>query len=67
MLLCRRCGCRCDPADIVNGICDDCREEQWRMELLAEEVGRAKSERFEQIRFEVKNNVCIVRGSHLST
>ena len=26
MLMCRICGCFCDPADTVNGICDDCRE-----------------------------------------
>ncbi len=26
MLKCRLCGCNCDPADTVNGVCDDCRE-----------------------------------------
>ncbi len=24
---CRICGCLCDPGDLVNGVCDDCRME----------------------------------------
>ncbi len=24
---CRICGCLCDPGDMVNGVCDDCRME----------------------------------------
>ncbi len=27
MFKCRICGCNCDNADIINGICDDCRNE----------------------------------------
>lgn len=27
MDICRICGCRCDPGDMVNGVCDDCRME----------------------------------------
>ncbi len=27
MFKCRKCGCNCDNADIINGICDDCRNE----------------------------------------
>lgn len=23
---CRKCGCLCDPGDLINGVCDDCRE-----------------------------------------
>lgn len=30
MARCRICGCRCDASDMVNGVCDDCREEQQR-------------------------------------
>lgn len=30
MIQCDRCNCRCDPGDLVNGICDDCREEEGR-------------------------------------
>lgn len=41
MLTCRICGCYCDPADTINGVCDDCRyemqykkEKQEQSELL---------------------------------
>lgn len=27
---CRVCGCRCDPGDTINGVCDDCRMEEDR-------------------------------------
>lgn len=27
MLRCARCECICDNSDLINGICDDCREE----------------------------------------
>lgn len=27
MMTCRICGCFCDPADTVNGVCDDCWED----------------------------------------
>lgn len=26
MRRCDKCNCLCDPGDLVNGICDDCRE-----------------------------------------
>lgn len=32
MFKCKKCGCNCDNADIINGICDDCREEVKRQE-----------------------------------
>lgn len=30
MLTCRICQCNCDPSDLINGVCDDCREEEQR-------------------------------------
>ena len=36
MSACRRCGCICDPGDIRNGICDDCREEERSLEIRRE-------------------------------
>lgn len=36
MSTCRRCGCICDPGDIRNGICDDCREEEKSLEIRRE-------------------------------
>ena len=32
MSKCRTCGCLCDPGDLQNGVCDDCREEESRKE-----------------------------------
>lgn len=32
MSKCRICGCLCDPGDLQNGVCDDCREEEERKE-----------------------------------
>ncbi len=44
MKTCRVCGCRCDPGDMVNGICDDCRmeseERAARMDYLAMMLNR---------------------------
>lgn len=28
MLTCRICHCNCDPGDLRNGVCDDCRDRQ---------------------------------------
>lgn len=32
MRRCEKCGCLCDPGDLVNGICDDCRSEEKKKE-----------------------------------
>lgn len=32
MRRCERCGCLCDPGDLVNGVCDDCRESEKKKE-----------------------------------
>lgn len=32
MRRCDKCGCLCDPGDLVNDICDDCREDERKME-----------------------------------
>lgn len=36
MSRCRRCGCRCDPGDLQNSICDDCRAEERQLEIRKE-------------------------------
>lgn len=36
MLTCKRCGCYCDPGDTVNGICEDCIEEENQLEIRRE-------------------------------
>lgn len=32
MFKCKECGCNCDNADIVHGICGDCRNEMEKQE-----------------------------------
>lgn len=32
MRRCDKCGCLCDPGDLLNGICDDCREAEQKRE-----------------------------------
>ena len=37
---CRRCGCLCDPGDIIGGLCDDCREQDAQEERRSSMVAR---------------------------
>lgn len=55
MLFCRNCGCLCDPGDIRGGLCDDCREEQERLEDAARRIGSVASGRFYQMKFDLSN------------
>lgn len=43
MRRCDKCGCLCDPGDLVNGICDDCREEEQKKEDGAEQFRQLMS------------------------
>jgi len=49
MLTCRICGCLCDPADTINGVCDDCRYEMQYKEEKREEAELLMSEEFQQM------------------
>lgn len=54
MRRCDKCGCLCDPGDLVNGICDDCREAEHKQEENQEMIlkmmnGEAKQLRLEDI------------------
>lgn len=49
MLTCRICGCICDPADLVNGICDDCRVKRALMEERQERLAQMMNAEFEQM------------------
>ncbi len=47
MLRCKMCNAICDPSDLVNGVCDDCREEmrvrqenREKVALMANSGGR---------------------------
>lgn len=49
MLTCRICGCYCDPADTVNGVCDDCRNDMQYKEEKREEEKLLMSAGFQQM------------------
>lgn len=49
---CRKCGCLCDPGDLVNGVCDDCREADRRAESKNIEMYKMMHGEFEQMRME---------------
>lgn len=48
MLRCRICDCICDPSDLQNGVCDDCRELEQREQVM-DRLIRAE---FKQLRLE---------------
>ncbi len=52
MLTCIKCGCFCDNADLINGICDDCREAERKEEQRKQETERLMRAEFEQMRLE---------------
>lgn len=52
MSRCRRCGCRCDPGDLRNGVCDDCREADRRAENRNIEMYKMINGEFEQMELE---------------
>ena len=49
MLTCRDCGCICDPSDLQNGICEDCRMEQAEAEERQERLAQMMNGEFEQM------------------
>lgn len=52
MLKCRICNCNCDPGDLKNGICEDCREDMMLKEEKKEELNRIENAEFKQMRLE---------------
>lgn len=50
---CRKCGCLCDPGDLINGVCDDCREADRRAESKNIEMYKMMHGEFEQMRMEL--------------
>ena len=53
MLKCRFCKCNCDPSDLVNGICDDCREEEQKEHEWKEKIERLARGRYEQMELKI--------------
>mgnify|MGYP006922129538 CR=1 FL=1 len=52
MRRCDKCGCLCDPGDLVNGICDDCREAERKQEENQEMLLRMMRGEVKQLRLE---------------
>lgn len=52
MLTCRICGCYCDPSDLINGICDDCREAERREEERKRESDRLMKSEYRKLKLE---------------
>lgn len=49
MLTCRICECLCNPADTINGVCDDCRRDMQYKEEKGEEEKLLMSAGFQQV------------------
>lgn len=52
MMTCERCGAICDPADIRNFLCDDCREQIDRDLETRDKLERMLNMDYQQIRLE---------------
>ena len=52
MLSCRICDGICDPGDLRDGVCDDCRYEERRKNERNQEIDRLSFAKFKQIRLE---------------
>lgn len=52
MRRCDKCGCLCDPGDLLNGVCDDCREDEKKQEESREVMLRMMHGEAKQLRLE---------------
>lgn len=52
MLTCRLCDCICDPGDLRNGVCDDCRAKQEREQERKQQIERLLKADYRQIEME---------------
>lgn len=52
MIRCRICDCICDPGDLRNGMCDDCRYEEQKEKERKQEMIRLANANFKQLRLE---------------
>lgn len=49
MVVCRECGANCDPADIRQGLCDDCRSPEVEFRKMKVTTDRRKQYIFEEM------------------
>ena len=52
MLSCRICNGTCDPGDLRDGVCDDCRYEEQKEQERKQSMDRLAKSDFKQIRLE---------------
>lgn len=52
MLTCRICHCNCDPSDLINGVCDDCRLVEQKEQERKREMCRLLNANFKQMELE---------------
>ena len=52
MIKCIICNCQCDPSDLINYVCDDCRAERKRVEQRQERMKRLLTADGFQLRLE---------------
>lgn len=55
MRRCDKCGCLCDPGDLLNGVCDDCREDEQKKEDKREVFLQMMRGQVQQMRLEDYN------------
>lgn len=52
MLTCKLCGYNRDPSDLINGVCDDCREKERKEEQQKQEINRLMRAEYRQLELE---------------
>jgi NMD protein affecting ribosome stability and mRNA decay len=48
MIICRNCGANCDPGDIQQGLCEDCRSPEAEFRMVPMVTDRRRQKAFEQ-------------------
>lgn len=49
MIVCRECGANCDPSDIRQGLCDECRSSEVEFRKMKVVTERRRQQAFELI------------------
>lgn len=48
MIVCRGCGANCDPSDIRDGLCDDCRSPEAEIRMVPTTTDRRRMKAYEE-------------------
>lgn len=49
MIICRNCGANCDPSDIREGLCDDCRSPEPEIRMIPKVTDRRRQNIYEEM------------------